>query len=137
MKEAVPPTNKVFELDPVEAETKVGGLSNVKLVLFPVVILSVNDKSDNVRLPLLFITIEYTIISFVSLIPFPLTSETVADFVIFILGSETVLIIVGSFVVFPSLSIPSSLTSFTSLKLSGLLAVTETVLIILPVSTAC
>ena len=43
MKEAVPPTNKVFELDPVEAETKVGGLSNVKLVLFPVVILSVND----------------------------------------------------------------------------------------------
>ena len=28
--EAVPPTNKVFELDPEEAETNVGGLSNVK-----------------------------------------------------------------------------------------------------------
>ena len=107
----MPPTNNVFELDPVEAETKVGGLSNVKSVLFPVVIISVNDKFDNVRLPLLFITIEYTIISFVSLIPFPFTSETVADFVIFILGSDTVFIIVGSLVVFPSLSIPSSLTS--------------------------
>ena len=133
----MPPTNKVFELDPEEAETKVGGLSNVKSVLFPVVILSVNDKFDNVRLPLLFITIEYTIISFVSLIPFPFTSETVADFVIFILGSDTVFIIVGSLVVFPSLSIPSSLTSFTSFTFPGLLAVTETVLIILPVSTDC
>ena len=58
MNEAVPPTNKVCEFDPDEADTKTGGLSNVKFILFPVVILSVKDKFDKVKFPLLFIMIE-------------------------------------------------------------------------------
>ena len=67
-----------------------------------------------------------------SLIPFPLTSDTVAVFVDSIEGSATVYIIVGSFVVFPSVSSPSSLTSLTSLVFPGLLPVTVTEFFILP-----
>ena len=80
--------------------TSIADVANKRYKIYPTKFL-VKDKFDNVRFPLLLITIEYEIISLVSLIPFPFTSETVADFVIFILGSDTVFIIVGSLVVLP------------------------------------
>ena len=61
---------------------------------------------------------------------------TVAVFDISIDASEIVITMVGSFSVLPSVSSPSSLMSVTSFVLPGLLAVAETVLMILPVFAA-
>ena len=65
-----------------------------------------------------------------------LSSKTSAILVASIEGDGDISTTVGSSIVFPSVSSPSSLTSVTSLILPGLLAVTITVFSILPVSEA-
>ena len=63
-----------------------------------------------------------------------LLSVTDAVFVTSIKGTEEIVTWVGSFVVLPSVSSPSSLTSLTSLVFPGLLAVAKTELLMVPVS---
>ena len=65
-------------------------------------------------------------VSPVPVIPSPLPSNTVALFVAIIEASATSVTTVGSLVVLPSLSMPSSLLSVTSLVPYELLAVTST-----------
>ena len=76
------------------------------------------------------------IISSLSVILFPFTSETTADLTTAndgVVVSDTT---VGSFVVFPSLSSPSSLWSLTTSALTALVADTNAELITPPLSTA-
>ena len=60
-----------------------------------------------------------------------------AVFVTSTFGWNLVKITVGSLIIFPSESLPSSLTSLTSFELPGLLAVTRTLLLTLPLSIDC
>ena len=86
--------------------------------------------------PIFLTSMLYVIISPASTSPSPLS----VIFDVFVtskpISSELVLTIVRSFVVFPSVSSPSSLTSLTSLVFPGLLPVTVTVLTIEPLEAA-
>jgi hypothetical protein len=66
-----------------------------------------------------------------------LLSVTVAVLVASIAGNRDKLVSVGSFVVLPSVSSPSSLRSVTLLVFPGEEAVASTVFTTLPLSTAC
>ena len=78
----------------------------------------------------------YTILSPAPVLPSPLLSVTVAVLVASNLGSAVAKTTVWSFNVFPSLSSPLSLISMTSSVLPGLLEVTKTRFLILPVAAA-
>ena len=86
--------------------------------------------------PVFLTVIKYTITSPLSVLPLVLVSIRVLVLVTSIDESVVVKITVGSLVVLPSLSSPSSLTSDTSLLLPGLLPVAVTIFLTLPVFPA-
>ena len=86
--------------------------------------------------PVFSIYIVYSIISFKSFDPLLLTSVTVATLVTSIDGEAVNVVSVGSSMVFPSVSSPSSDLSKPSLVLPGLLPVRETTLDMNPESTS-
>ena len=99
----------------------------------------------NGTFPMLVAVIVYMISSPKSLVPLPLLSFTIADFSILINGNGwiskvvddvDISITVGSSIIFPSPSSPSSEVSETLLVCPGLLAVTSTLLITLVVLAA-
>ena len=91
--------------------------------------------------PVLVATRVYVIVSSRPMIPSLLVSDILAAFVNTIDddggGVVAILVIVGSFWVFPSLSSPSSLISKISFVFPGLLAITVTVFDTPPASIAC
>ena len=112
---------------------------------FPSVKTSFKLRLVNGTFPILVAVIVYMISSPKSLVPLPLLSFTIADFSILINGNgwiSTVVddvdisITVGSSIIFPSPSSPSSEVSETLLVCPGLLAVTSTLLITLVVLAA-
>ena len=66
-----------------------------------------------VTLPELTIVIVYIIVSSSPIIPSALSSFATADFVTLISGSASMIVIVGSSVVFPSVSSPLLLITFS------------------------
>ena len=90
--------------------------------------------------PVLVATRVYVIVSPTPMLPSPLVSEILAALVNTIDDdgvTVAILVIVGSFWVFPSVSSPSSLMSKISFVLPGLLATTVTVFDTPPASIAC
>ena len=106
-------------------------------------------RSDNVSamvtplkasFPVLVATRVYVIVSSRPIVPSPLVSDILAALVNTIDDDGVIvviLVIVGSFSVFPSVSSPSSLISKISFVLPGLLATTVTVFDTPPASIAC
>ena len=101
----------------------------------PLIKVSLTVTLLSVTLPVFSETIVYTATSPRPVLASPL-SVTLTVLVISIEGVLTILFIVGSFSVFPSVSSPSSEISLTSLVFPGLEAVAVTVFETPPASTA-
>ena len=106
-----------------------------KLPPLPSVNTSFSDILESDVPPVFSTVIVYTIVSPAPVLPSPL-SITAAVFVASTPGNAVILTRVGSSLVLPSLSSPSSEVSVTSLVFPGEDAVTTTVLDVPPASTA-
>ena len=123
----------MVDVDPAVADKYVGPLS--KLNAFPLLSVSVSArfKAVTVTFPVFSIVIVYLKISPGSLTELELTSVTDTVLVASIDGFGEIDVMVGSSVVLPSVSSPSSEVSDTLLDWPGLLPVTTALLITLPV----
>ena len=143
---SVPDTSIDIEEEPEVALTNVNESVNDNALRFPSLKLSLSVRPVKVWFPLLWIVTVYSILSPKSFIPFPLLSITFAVLVTSMDGNGSIITVVdsveeisttvGSSVVFPSPSSPSSEVSETLLDWPGLLATAIALLTILVVLAA-